>query len=127
MALDQPYLDVPGTTIFDAEQSRKGYGLNQFCMSLMKAENRSRFKANERAYLIFNCTSVVNDAITNPGNVRSGGKDTFVGNGAVVGNNTVFNRNGASRCNSNCTVIDKSGSNTNIKVLSTGNCQCLAR
>jgi len=51
MALDKPYLDVPGTTIFDAEQSRKGYWLNQFCMSLMKAENRSRFKANERAYL----------------------------------------------------------------------------
>ena len=51
MALDKPYLDVPGTTIFDTEQSRKGYWLNQFCMSLMKAENRTRFKANERAYL----------------------------------------------------------------------------
>jgi protocatechuate 4,5-dioxygenase alpha chain len=51
MALDKPYQDVPGTTIFDAEQSRKGYHLNQFCMSLMKAENRERFKANERAYL----------------------------------------------------------------------------
>ena len=32
MALDKPYLDVPGTTIFDAEQSRKGYHLNQFCI-----------------------------------------------------------------------------------------------
>ena len=51
MALDKPYQDVPGTTIFDAEQSRKGYWLNQFCMSLMKAENRERFKADERAYL----------------------------------------------------------------------------
>src|SRR3954471_14375804 len=51
MPLDKPYLDVPGTTIFDAEQSRKGYHLNQFCMSLMKADNRTRFKANERAYL----------------------------------------------------------------------------
>ena len=51
MSLDKPYLDVPGTIIFDAEQSRKGYHLNQFCMSLMKAENRKRFKANERAYL----------------------------------------------------------------------------
>jgi len=51
MALEKPYLDVPGTTIFDAEQSRKGYHLNQFCMSLMKAENRTRFKAGERAYL----------------------------------------------------------------------------
>ena len=51
MALDKPYQDVPGTTIFDAEQSRRGYHLNQFCMSLMKAANRERFKADERAYL----------------------------------------------------------------------------
>ena len=51
MALDKPYKDVPGTTIFDAEQSRKGYWLNQFCMSLMKAENRKEFKADEKAYL----------------------------------------------------------------------------
>ena len=51
MPLEKPYKDVPGTTIFDADQSRKGYWLNQFCMSLMKAENRERFKANERAYL----------------------------------------------------------------------------
>ena len=51
MSLDKPYLVVPGTTIFDAEQSRKGYHLNQFCMSLMKAENRERFKADQRAYL----------------------------------------------------------------------------
>ncbi len=51
MALNKPYLDVPGTTIFDAEQSRLGYHLNQFCMSLMKAENRARFKTNESEYL----------------------------------------------------------------------------
>jgi protocatechuate 4,5-dioxygenase alpha chain len=51
MALHKPYTDVPGTTIFDADQARRGYHLNQFCMSLMKAENRERFKANERAYL----------------------------------------------------------------------------
>ena len=51
MALSKPYKDIPGTIIFDADQSRKGYHLNQFCMSLMKAENRARFKANERAYL----------------------------------------------------------------------------
>ena len=51
MSLDKPYTDVPGTTIFDAEMSRQGYHLNQFCMSLMKADNRARFKANERAYL----------------------------------------------------------------------------
>ena len=51
MSLNKPYLDVPGTTIFDADQSRKGYWLNQFCMSLMKADNRDRFKADQRAYL----------------------------------------------------------------------------
>ena len=51
MALKKPYLDVPGTTIFDADQARRGYHLNQFCMSLMKAENRDRFKADQAAYL----------------------------------------------------------------------------
>ena len=51
MSLDKPYLDVPGTTLFDADQSRKGYHLNQFCMSLMTAGNRERFKANQRAYV----------------------------------------------------------------------------
>lgn len=51
MAHDKRYKDVPGTTIFDAEQSAKGYHLNQFCMSLMKPENRERFIADQRAYL----------------------------------------------------------------------------
>ena len=47
----KPYADIPGTTVFDAEQSRKGYHLNMFCMSLMKAANRERFKSDERSYL----------------------------------------------------------------------------
>jgi protocatechuate 4,5-dioxygenase, alpha chain len=51
MSLEKPYLNVPGTTLFDMDQSRAGYHLNQFCMSLMKAENRERFKADQRAYL----------------------------------------------------------------------------
>jgi len=51
MALEKPYQDIPGTTIFDSDQARIGYHLNQFCMSLMKAENRDRFHADERAYL----------------------------------------------------------------------------
>lgn len=51
MALEKPYADIPGTTIFDADQARRGYYLNQFCMSLMKAPNRERFKADERIYL----------------------------------------------------------------------------
>ncbi len=49
MALDKPYQDVPGTIIFDAEQSRKGYWLNQFCMSLMKAEKKSHSSGRSRA------------------------------------------------------------------------------
>lgn len=48
---ENPFKDIPGTTLFDAEQSRKGYHLNMFCMSLMKAEGREAFKADERAYL----------------------------------------------------------------------------
>jgi len=45
------FKDIPGTTVFDATQSRQGYHLNMFCMSLMKAANRERFKADEEAYL----------------------------------------------------------------------------
>ena len=51
MAIEKPYRNIPGTTVFDADQARKGYHLNQFCMSLMKAENRARFKADEHSYL----------------------------------------------------------------------------
>src|SRR5467141_2043678 len=45
------YDDIPGTFVFDAEKSRQGYGINMFCMSLMKDENRKAFKANEADYL----------------------------------------------------------------------------
>jgi protocatechuate 4,5-dioxygenase alpha chain len=48
---EKPYHDIPGTVLFDAEQSRRGFHLNQFCMSLMKPANREAFKADERAYL----------------------------------------------------------------------------
>ncbi|AUW59648.1 protocatechuate 4,5-dioxygenase subunit alpha [Sphingobium sp. SCG-1] len=43
--------DIPGTRVFTTARARKGYWLNQFCMTLMKSDNRARFKANERAYL----------------------------------------------------------------------------
>src|SRR4249920_3910967 len=43
--------DIPGTRVFTAQRAKQGYQLNQFCMSLMKPENRQRFKASERAYL----------------------------------------------------------------------------
>jgi len=43
--------DIPGTRVFTAERAKKGFYLKEFCMSLMKPENRERFKADERAYL----------------------------------------------------------------------------
>jgi protocatechuate 4,5-dioxygenase, alpha chain len=50
-----PYLnefeDIPGTLVFNTFRSRQGFNLNQFCMSLMKPENREKFKANEAEYL----------------------------------------------------------------------------
>ena len=43
--------DIPGTRVFTAARARQGYHLNQFAMSLMKEENRTRFLADEKAYL----------------------------------------------------------------------------
>ena len=58
------YDDIPGTFVFDAERSRQGYGINMFCMSLMKEENRKAFKANEAEYLKkFPLTDEQRDAI----------------------------------------------------------------
>jgi protocatechuate 4,5-dioxygenase alpha chain len=48
---DPGFDDIPGTILFDAERSRQGYHLNMFCMSLMKAENRDAFRADEPGYL----------------------------------------------------------------------------
>jgi protocatechuate 4,5-dioxygenase alpha chain len=47
----EEYEDIPGTWVFDAARSRQGYALNKFLYSLMKAENRTAFKADEPAYL----------------------------------------------------------------------------
>jgi protocatechuate 4,5-dioxygenase alpha chain len=51
MSSKQEYEDIPGTWVFDAQRARKGFHLNQFLYSLMKAENRQRFLADERVYL----------------------------------------------------------------------------
>ena len=60
----EEFNDIPGTTLFDMQRSRQGYHLNMFCMSLMKAENRAEFKANEAAYLQrFPMTPAQRDAI----------------------------------------------------------------
>ena len=61
---EQAYDDIPGTFVFDAERSREGFGINMFCMSLMKDENRKAFKANEAEYLKkFNLTPEQADAV----------------------------------------------------------------
>jgi protocatechuate 4,5-dioxygenase, alpha chain len=58
------YDDIPGTFVFDAERSRQGFGINMFCMSLMKDENRKAFKANEAEYLKkFKLTPEQTDAV----------------------------------------------------------------
>ena len=48
---EKDYDDIPGTYVFDADRSRRGFHLNMFCMSLLKAENRKPFKDNEAKYL----------------------------------------------------------------------------
>lgn len=42
--------DIPGTTLFDGEQARKGYALNRMCFSFNDAANRAAFVADEDAY-----------------------------------------------------------------------------
>jgi protocatechuate 4,5-dioxygenase, alpha chain len=42
--------DIPGTTLFDGTQARKGYALNKMCFSFNDAANRAAFLADEDAY-----------------------------------------------------------------------------
>lgn len=42
---------IPGTTLFDGEQARKGYALNKMCFSFNTATNRNAFKADEDSYM----------------------------------------------------------------------------
>jgi len=61
---NKEYSDIPGTFIFDQDQSRKGYGINAFCMTLLKADNRKAFKENESVYLDqFGLTAEQKDSI----------------------------------------------------------------
>jgi protocatechuate 4,5-dioxygenase alpha chain len=50
MAMSKLPDTIPGTTIFDSEQARKGYALNKMCYSFNSAENRAAFLANEAQY-----------------------------------------------------------------------------
>jgi len=60
----EDYEDIPGTWVFDAQRARIGYRLNEFLYSLMKAENRKEFLADERTYTLkFGMTGEQRDAV----------------------------------------------------------------
>lgn len=60
----EAYEDIPGTWVFDAQRARIGYRVNEFLYSLMKAENRAEFLADERSYLMkFGMTEEQLDAV----------------------------------------------------------------
>lgn len=48
----KPQQPVPGTTIFDGEQARKGYALNKMCYSFNDASNRAAFLDDEEGYCV---------------------------------------------------------------------------
>ena len=41
---------IPGTTVFDGTQARKGYALNKMCYSFNDRVNREAFQRDEDAY-----------------------------------------------------------------------------
>lgn len=45
------YDDIPGTFVFDADRSREGYWLNQFCISLRQEKNRQAFRDDPEAHM----------------------------------------------------------------------------
>ncbi len=64
--LKKAFLDIPGTYVFTPDHSRKGYELNMFCMSLNEAENREKFRADEKAYVdLFPMTEEQKQAVLN--------------------------------------------------------------
>jgi protocatechuate 4,5-dioxygenase alpha chain len=64
MAVKNPYDDIPGTWVFDAQRARSGYQLNQFLYTLMKEANRKAFLADETGYLAgFKLTEAQHQAV----------------------------------------------------------------
>ena len=43
--------NIPGTTLFDADQARRGYALNKMCFSFNSAVCREEFLADKDAYM----------------------------------------------------------------------------
>ena len=63
---DKEYNDIPGTFVFDADRSREGYHLNQFCISLRLQKNRDAFNNDEKSYLDkYPMTDAQRDAVIN--------------------------------------------------------------
>ena len=57
---------IPGTTIFDGEEARKGYALNKMCFSFNSKENREAFLKDEDAYCAkYGLNAQQRDAIRN--------------------------------------------------------------
>jgi protocatechuate 4,5-dioxygenase, alpha chain len=81
---------IPGTTIFDGAESRRGYALNRFCMSLTDAANRDAFTADEDGYMQrFGLPDDLRRMVRGrdfPGLMKAGGNIYFVMKiGAVTG------------------------------------------
>jgi len=55
---------IPGTTLFDGAQARKGYALNKMCFSFNDAANREAFLRDEDDYCArFRLTSEQREAV----------------------------------------------------------------
>ncbi len=48
--MKSPHIDIPGTTIFDGSEARRGYALNKMCYSFNEKANRDEFLKDEDAY-----------------------------------------------------------------------------
>lgn len=48
---EKAYDDIPGTFVFDADRSREGYWLNQFCISLRLEVNRQAMRDDPEAHM----------------------------------------------------------------------------
>ena len=49
--MSAPFPQIPGTTLFDGAQAKKGYALNKMCFSFNDAANRDAFLADEEGYM----------------------------------------------------------------------------
>jgi protocatechuate 4,5-dioxygenase, alpha chain len=50
MPVKSPHISIPGTTIFDGSEARRGYALNKMCYSFNEKANRDEFLKDEDAY-----------------------------------------------------------------------------